>query len=88
MIVLGQAFYHNWEARVDGTATPLWRANYAFQALEVPAGNHHILLQYRDKALYVGVVISLSAILICAGGWLACKKSAYDAAAACFASYL
>jgi hypothetical protein len=88
MIVLGQAFYHNWEASVDGTATPLWRANYAFQALEVPAGNHHILLQYRDKALYVGVVISLSAILICAGGWLACKKIAYDTAEACFASYL
>jgi hypothetical protein len=78
MLVLAEAYYHNWEASLDGSPTPLWRANYAFQALEVPAGKHHILLLYKDKALRLGVAISVSSILICAIGWRMMRK--WDAA--------
>jgi hypothetical protein len=74
MVVICQAYYHNWEASVDGKETPLWRANYAFQAIEVPAGKHRILLQYKDQALRWGGAISLASILICAGGWLIMRK--------------
>jgi uncharacterized membrane protein YfhO len=74
MLVLGQAYYHNWEASVDGVAAPLWRANYAFQAVEVPAGKHRILLEYKDKALRLGGAISLAAVLVCACGWLAGRR--------------
>jgi len=88
MVVLSQAYYHYWEASVDGSATRLWRANYAFQALEVPAGKHHILLQYTDKALRVGAFISLSAFLICVGGWLMMRKKANAEADGNFVSYL
>jgi hypothetical protein len=42
MVVISQAYYHNWKAHVDGLPTRLWRANYAFQAVEVPAGRHEI----------------------------------------------
>ena len=38
LLVLTQSYYHNWKAAVDGVEVPLWRANYAFQAVEVPAG--------------------------------------------------
>jgi hypothetical protein len=74
MLVLSQAYYHNWEASVDGNAVPLWRANYAFQAVEVAAGKHRILLVYKDKALRMGGEISLAAVLTCAGGWLISKR--------------
>jgi hypothetical protein len=70
MVVLSQTYYHNWEASVDGSAVPLWRANYAFQAVEAPAGKHHILLVYKDKALRLGGAISLASLLLCAGSWL------------------
>jgi hypothetical protein len=76
MLVLGQAYYHNWEASVDGTAATLWRANFAFQAVEVPAGKHRILLQYKDKALRWGGAISFLSVLICSGGWLIMRKKA------------
>jgi len=76
MVVLSQAYYHNWEASVDGAATPLWRANYAFQAVEVPAGKHRILLLYKDKTLRWGGAISLVSVFICAGGWLTMRKRA------------
>src|SRR5262249_46829316 len=36
LVVVAQAFYPAWH--VNGKPSPLWRANYAFQALAVPAG--------------------------------------------------
>jgi len=74
MLVLSQAYYHNWEASVDGTPTPLWRANYAFQAVQVPAGKHRILLLYKDKAFRLGSAISFFSILVCVAGRLSLKK--------------
>ena len=76
MMVLGQAYYHNWEASVDGTKVPLWRANYAFQAVEVPAGKHRIILRYRDKALLLGELISIVSVLAGLSGWAKMRKRA------------
>ena len=70
MVVFSQAYYHDWQASVDGTAVPLWRANYAFQAVEAPAGKHRIVLVYKDTALRLGGCISLASILICGSGWM------------------
>src|SRR5258705_3996707 len=39
--------------------TTLFRsANYAFQAVEIPAGRHRLLLVYRDRAFFAGAIIS------------------------------
>jgi hypothetical protein len=73
MVVVAQAFYHPWHAYVDGKPTPLWRANYAFQALEVPAGKHQVRLAYEDRGFVCGCIISLCCVLGCAwkaNGWL------------------
>jgi uncharacterized membrane protein YfhO len=70
LVVLSQAYYHNWTASVDGVAVPLWRANYAFQAIEVPPGRHNILLAYKDRALLLGGILSSLSALACVGGWL------------------
>ena len=49
MIVVAQSFYNPWRAYVDGSPVPLWEANYAFQALQVPAGHHQVKLAYVDR---------------------------------------
>jgi hypothetical protein len=73
MLVVAQAYYHCWRASVDGAPAPLWRANYAYQALEVPAGGHQVRLEYVDRAFQTGAVISVAALLLClvAGLWKA-----------------
>ena len=68
MLVIAQTFYHPWHAYVDGTPTALYRANYAFQALEVPPGQHRVAVVYEDRAFFWGAVISLASIAICAMG--------------------
>ncbi len=69
MVFISQAYYHNWKARVDGKAVPLWRANYAFQAVEVPAGRHEVTLVYRDKMFRIGALLAAWAGLVCAALW-------------------
>jgi hypothetical protein len=80
MLVIAQAWYHDWHAYVDGKAVPLQRANYAYQAVDVPAGRHHVTLAYEDRALHWGAAVSLGA-LAAAGIWFAAagRKSALEA---------
>jgi hypothetical protein len=58
LLVIAQAYYHCWKAYVDGIPTPIYRANHAFQALEIPAGHHQVSLVYEDKSFRWGALIS------------------------------
>ena len=62
---MAQTYYPAWRAFVDGARTPLWRANHAFQALEVPAGTHRVRLVYVDTRFRLGAVVSAATFLIC-----------------------
>jgi len=75
LVVFAQTFYHSWKASVDGVPTRLWRANHAFQAVEIPAGRHQLELIYRDTSFYFGAVISGITILGCAIAWLWGRKT-------------
>lgn len=66
MLVVAQAYYPAWTARVDGKAVPIWKANWTFQALEVPAGPHEVTLQYEDRAFQAGLLISGIGLGACA----------------------
>ncbi len=74
MVVIAQAYYAPWHAYVDQQPTRLWRANYAFQALEVPAGRHHVEIVYQDRKFQIGCWISVATLLGCAGFWLGGRK--------------
>ena len=69
MLVLSQSYYHPWRALVNGKPAKLWRANHAFQALEIPAGKPHIQVIYRDRSFMIGSLVSLVSLLFCA--WVA-----------------
>jgi len=68
-VVLSQSWYHRWRAYVDGRPEPLWRANYAFQAVQVPAGKSHVRLSYEDGAFQAGAAISGLTLLLCLVTW-------------------
>jgi len=67
LVVVGQTYYHQWRALVDGKPGKLLRANYAFQAIPVPAGQHHVQLRYEDRAFQIGAVVSAIALAACLG---------------------
>jgi uncharacterized membrane protein YfhO len=59
---------------VDGQAAPVWRANHAFQTLEVPAGQHSVKLVYEDRSFRIGAVISGFSVFVCAVTWIGSRK--------------
>jgi uncharacterized membrane protein YfhO len=69
LVVVAQSYHRNWKASVDGAPAPLWRANYAFQAVQVPAGRHELVLEYRDNDLLIGGAITTAALMICLALW-------------------
>jgi hypothetical protein len=70
LVVISQAYYDPWHAYVDGQRRRIFRANYAFQAVQVPAGHHSVRLIYEDHAFRCGIVISFLALAICLPVWL------------------
>ena len=74
LVVIAQSFYHNWQAYVDNQPARLWRANHAFQALQVPAGPHQVTLVYADRLFYYGGLVSLLSTAIWVALWLRGRK--------------
>jgi hypothetical protein len=65
LVVVAETYYHNWHALVDGQEVPLFRANYGFDAIQVPEGLHDIQLVYRDRAFEIGAALSTITWLFC-----------------------
>jgi hypothetical protein len=76
LVVLAQAFYTPWQATVNGQPTNILRANYAFQAVPIPAGRSTVRLEYVDHRFQLGVGLSALGLLACCVLWCRAKPSA------------
>jgi hypothetical protein len=74
LVVISQSFDHNWKAYAGSRSLPLFRANHAFQALEVPAGKTPVTLVYSNRMFYCGVVISFIAAMTWLILWMRLRK--------------
>lgn len=57
-LVLTDIFYPGWKATIDRAPVEILRANYAFRAIPLPAGEHSVEFHYQPYAFYVGAVLS------------------------------
>jgi hypothetical protein len=58
-LVLSDAYYPGWQARVDGSLTTIYPADAFLRAVWVPAGYHLIEFHYSPAVAQVGALISL-----------------------------
>ncbi len=63
LLVINDAFYQGWTAKVDGRAAEIIPANYAVRGIELGGGQHKVVLSYRTPGLLVGFCISLFTLL-------------------------
>jgi hypothetical protein len=63
LLVLNDAHYPGWRARVDGKDVELLRANFLFRAVALDEGRHTVEFVYRPKSLYIGAAISLISLI-------------------------
>lgn len=62
-LLIRQAWYPGWRATVDGQRVPIYRADIAFQAVAVPAGQHQVHIWFEPASLELGEGISVFAVL-------------------------
>lgn len=62
-LLLADTWYPGWRAQVDQQNSPIFRANYLFRAVWLPAGGHEVVFTYQPLSVRMGFGISLI-------GWL------------------
>jgi hypothetical protein len=69
----GQAFFavamtydEGWRATVDGSPVAVYPTGLSQLGVELPAGEHRLLLQYRDPRVGAGAAVSLLTLAACA----------------------
>jgi hypothetical protein len=67
LLVLTDVYYPGWRVSIDGKAARLYRANFAFRAVAVPAGEHTVTFEYRPASVLAGAAVSGVALLILTG---------------------
>lgn len=67
MLFLSESFYPGWQAYVDGKKVEIFQANYLFQTIELPAGEHKIIFKFIPMSFYFGALISGATTLILLG---------------------
>lgn len=63
-LLLNSQFYPGWEAYINNSPVTILRANYLFQAIQVPAGIHKISFRYIPYSLLFGIAFSVVGIMI------------------------
>ena len=75
ILTLAQANYPGWRATVDDHPVPLWTANYAFQALQVPAGEHEVQVVFQSGSFHTGAFLTMISLLALIGFAVACRRA-------------
>lgn len=58
-LIVNDNFHRNWSARIDGQPASIFRADYNFRGVRIPAGTHVVELTYRPPYLYSTVAVAL-----------------------------
>ncbi len=64
VLVLSDAFYPGWTARIDGETSDIFPAYYAFRGVVVPAGSHTVTFSYYPWSFRIGLYISVVTLLM------------------------
>ncbi|HEY5691152.1 MAG TPA: YfhO family protein, partial [Cyclobacteriaceae bacterium] len=72
LAVFSEIYYPNgWQATIDSKEVPILRADYILRALEVPAGRHEIVFEFKPRPYVIGNKITMASswllLLVVAG---------------------
>jgi hypothetical protein len=76
-LFLSDTWYPGWRAEIDGTGTPVLRANLFGRAVRIPAGSHEVVFRFSPASLHLGVGLAVvSGLLLAAWLGVGARRSA------------
>ncbi len=60
---VSESYYPGWRAYIDGSEEEVLRANWLFQSIKVPRGEHKIRFVYFPKSFKIGLWLSLTTFI-------------------------
>jgi hypothetical protein len=63
-LVLATAWYPGWTAEINDESAPLYRANLAFMAVEIPPGGGDVTIRYLPTISPISLVVSMIAFFV------------------------
>lgn len=64
ILVMSDLYTPDWRARIDDSQVKLYRANYAYRAVSVPAGQHTVTFQYSPLSYKIGAVLTICGMVV------------------------
>jgi hypothetical protein len=64
LLVMSDAYYAGWSARLDGQPVPIYQTNGVLRGVFVPAGAHHLSMQFDPPMLKIGGLLAALSVLI------------------------
>ncbi|MEX2007778.1 MAG: YfhO family protein, partial [Candidatus Levyibacteriota bacterium] len=74
LLFLSDTHFPEWKVMIDDKEAKLYRADLAFRAVPVPAGDHRVEFYYSGESFYNGLKISLFSLAILAILYLGFRK--------------
>ncbi|WP_419937497.1 hypothetical protein [Candidatus Palauibacter sp.] len=59
LLAVSEIHHERWKAFLDGEEAVVWRVNTAFRGVEIPAGRHELIFEYRSPPFGFSVWVSL-----------------------------
>ncbi len=64
-VVFSEIYYpYGWKAYIDGKPAEIFRANYLLRAMNIPAGQHEIRMEFRPDSVAKGDKLAITFVLI------------------------
>ncbi len=63
-LVVSDVYYPGWTAKINNSFTRIYRSNYLFRGLLVPAGSSTVQMEYRPTSFRLGLVITSASFLL------------------------
>jgi Bacterial membrane protein YfhO len=63
LLVLTDPWYPGWVCRIDGEPAKIWKANYAFRGVMVPAGAKEVAFRFEPQSYRRGKWVSIGALV-------------------------
>jgi len=68
ILVMSDNHYPAWQAFIDGIPAKVYRADYTFRAVPIPAGKHSVEFKYHSRYFILGLTISIISVILVLSG--------------------